>query len=206
MTGGTFASPTNSHNLFANIGRSLIVWPSGAVSANFPLQLTGAHGIVQVAFLLMNATLWAILIYAGGQVVRALRQAPVQAEAKLQAVLLTWTLGALFFCMLTKPQTRFGASLYVFMILFIAYSMFARSWPTYLRLLTILILSIVMLIRGGTFLWGAVANVSEERRDEKALFAALRSIPMAELSLSSMRRRCWLRPAFSQKHGISRST
>ena len=175
VMGGTFASPANAHDLFANIGKGMLVWPSGAVT--FPFQLTGAYGVALLAFLLVNTALWVILLYAGWQVARALRQAPEKPESKLQAVLLIWALGALSFCMLTRPQTRFGASLYVFLLLFLAYFLFARSGPRYLRLLPILLLSFVTLVKGGNFLWTAVANASAERRDEKTLFAGLRSLP-----------------------------
>ena len=177
VMGGTFASPANAHDLFANIGKGVIVWPSGVVPAAVPLQLTSAYGIALLAFLLVNTALWVILFYAGWQVVRALRQAPEKPESKLQAVLLIWTLGALSFCMLTRPQTRFGASLYVFLLLFLAHFLFVRSRPRYLRLLPILLLSFVTLIRGGNFLWTAIANASVERSSEKALFAGLRSLP-----------------------------
>jgi hypothetical protein len=177
VMGGTFASPANAHDLFANIGKGMIVWPSGVVPTASPLRPTGAYGITLLAFLLVNATLWAILFYAGWQVVRALRQAPEKPESKLQAVLLIWVLGALSFCMLTRPQTRFGASLYVFLLLFLAYFLFVRSKPRYLKLLPILLLSFVTLVRGGNFLWTAVANASAERNSEKALFAGLRSLP-----------------------------
>lgn len=177
VMGGTFASPANLHEILTNIGEGLIVWPSGAVPANFPLQLSGAHGMALFALLLMNATLWAILLYAGWQVVRALLRTPQETQSKLQAVLLTWVLGALAFCMLTRPQTRFGAILYAFLLLFLACFLFVRSRPTYLRALPVLILSLVTFIRGGDFLRHAVATVSPEERDEKALLTGLRSLP-----------------------------
>ena len=177
VMGGTFASPANLTDLLANIGKGLIVWPSGAVPADFPLHLTGAHGIALFALLLMNATLWAILFYAGWQVVRELRRAPENTESKRLAVLLTWVLGALAFCMLTRPQTRFGAILYAFLLLFLACFLFARSRPRYLQLAPVLILSLVMVTGAGNFLWHAVASVSAERRDEGALLAGLRSLP-----------------------------
>jgi len=177
VMGGTFASPTNVRDLITNMGKGLIVWPSGAVPASFPLHLAGVYGIASCAFLLMNATLWVILIYASWQVARALWQAPQKSESKLHAALLIWALGALSFCLLTRPQIRFGASLYAFLLLFLAYFLFARSWSKYLRLLPILILSFVTMIRGGNFLWHAVANVPAEKDGEKALFDELLSLP-----------------------------
>jgi hypothetical protein len=177
VMGGTFASPTNSRDLFINIAKGFIVWPSGAVPASFPLQLTGAYGLVTFAFLFMNAALWLILIHAGWQAARALHQAPQETESKLQAVLLTWLLGAMFFCMLSRPQIRFGASLYAFLLLFLARFLFVRARSKYLELLAVLILSFVMAIRAGNFLWHAVGDVSAERLGERALFAALQSLP-----------------------------
>jgi hypothetical protein len=177
VMGGTFASPTSSRDLFINIGKGFIVWPSGAVPANFPLQLTGAYGLATLAFLFMNALLWLILIHAGWQVACALRRAPQKREAKLQAVLLIWLLGAMFLCMLSRPQIRFGASLYAFQLLFFAYYLFTNARPNYLKLLAVLILSFVMVVRAGNFLWHAVSDVSAERLGEKALFTALRSLP-----------------------------
>ena len=177
VMGGTFASPVTIGDLFANIGKGLIVWPSSAVPASFPLQLTGAYGIALLAFLLVNATLWVILAYAGWQVARALRRAPQETQSKLQAVLLIWALGALSFCMLTRPQTRFGASLYVFLLLFLATFLFAHSLPKYLRMLPVLILSCVTAIRAGNFLGSAIANEAVERRGGEALLAGLRSVP-----------------------------
>jgi hypothetical protein len=177
VMGGTFASPANIGELLSNIGKGLIVWPSGAVPPNFPLRLTGAHGVAVLALLLINTVLWAILIYAGWETVRALRREPQKPESKLQAVLLIWVLGALAFCMLTRPQARFGASLYAFLFLFLATFLFAQSRPKYLRLLPILILSFVTLMSGGNFLRHAVAKNSADGRGEKALYAALRSLP-----------------------------
>ncbi len=177
VMGGTFASPADLHELLFNIGKGFLVWPSGAVPANFPMQFTGAHGVVVFVCLLMNAALWAILFYAGWQVVRALLRTPQEPQSKLQAVLLTWVLGALAFCMLTRPQTRFGAILYVFLLLFLACFLFVHSRPKYLRAATIVILSFATLIRGGDFLRYAVASVSPEERAEKALLTGLRALP-----------------------------
>jgi hypothetical protein len=79
--------------------------------------------------------------------------------------------------MLTRPQARFGASLYAFLFLFLAYFLFVRARPKYLRLLPILILSFVTLISAGNVLWHAVATERTEGSGEKALYAALRSLP-----------------------------
>jgi hypothetical protein len=79
--------------------------------------------------------------------------------------------------LLTRPQTRFGASFYALLLLFLAYFLFVRSSSKYLRLPTILILSFVTLIRAENFLWHAVANFSAERSGERALLAGLRSFP-----------------------------
>ena len=177
VMGGTFASPADLRALLVDIGEGLVIWPSGAVPVHFPLQLTGAYGVALLAFLLMNAALWAVLAYAGWQVARALWHAPLKTDSKLEAVLLIWALGALSFCMLTRPQIRFGASLYVFLLLFLAYFLFVRSSPKYLRLLPVLILSFVTLIRGGAFLSHAVADAAAEAQGEKALAAELRGLP-----------------------------
>ena len=177
VMGGTFASPATIGDLVTNIGKGLIVWPSGAMPANFPLQWTGAHGAALLALLLINTALWVVLIYAGWQVARALWQAPQETESQRQVVLLIWVLGALAFCMLTRPQTRFGASLYAFLFLFLACFLFARSGPKYLRQLAISILSFVTVMSAGNFLWRAVAMEQAEGRGEKALYAALRSLP-----------------------------
>jgi hypothetical protein len=177
VIGGTFASPATIGDLFTNIGNGVLVWPSGAVPASFPLPLTGAHGIAIVALLLLNAALWAILVYAGWQAVRALKRMPEQADSKLPAILLIWILGALSFCMLVRPQIRFGASFYAFLLLFLAHFLFTRPWPKVVRLVPILILSFVTLLRAGDFLWHAIATYSAEKSGEKALFAELRSLP-----------------------------
>jgi len=177
VMGGTFASPASIGDVFTNIGRSLLIWPSGAVSAGFPLTFSGIYGIAQLTCLLINTTLWLILIYAGWQVASDLRQTPLKTGVRRQAVLLIWVLGALSFCMLTRPQIRFGASFYPFLLLFLSYFLFARTWSKYLRLIPILIVSFVTLIRGGNFLWHTIANVSAERHGEKALFSSLQSLP-----------------------------
>ncbi len=177
VMGGTFASPANIHDLVSNIGKGLIVWPTGAVSGSFPQQLTGAPNIALPAFHLMNTALWVILAYAGWRVARELWRTPQNTQSKLQAVLLVWAMGALSFCMITRPQTRFGAIFYVFLLLFLACFLFAHSRPGYLRLLPILIMSLVTAARGGDFLWRAVANGAAERNGETALFNGLRSLP-----------------------------
>jgi hypothetical protein len=175
VMGGTFASPTGTRDLLANIGKGLAIWPSSAV-AHFPLQIVGIYGVGVLALLAMNAVLWAILAYAGWQVARALWQAPDKAESKFQAVLLVWTLGALAYCALTRPQVRFGASLDMFLLLFLAYFLCAQSWPRYLKTLPVLILAFVAAIRGVTFL-SDIPKVSAGGSGEKALFAALHSLP-----------------------------
>jgi hypothetical protein len=177
VMGGTFASPTGIGDLLANIGKGLAIWPSSAVPANFALQMNGVYGVGVLALLAMNAFLWAILAYAGWQIARGLRQAPDKAESKLQAVLLIWTLGALAYCMLTRPQVRFGASLDTFLLLFLAYFLFAQSWPRYLKTLPVLILAFVAAIRGVNFLWSDIPKVLAGRSGEQALFAALHSLP-----------------------------
>ena len=177
VMGGTFASPTNIGEILSNIGKGLIVWPTGAISGNFPVHPTGAPNIVLFAFLVMNTALWVTLAFAAWQIVSELRRTPQQAGSKLQAVLLVWTLGALSFCMVTRPQTRFGASFYVFLLLFLACFLFGRNRPKYLRLVPVLIMSLVTLARGGDFLWRALPNEAAERRDETALVTGLRSIP-----------------------------
>jgi len=175
--GGTFASPANAHELLLNIGKGLIVWPSSAVPANFPLQFAGGYGVALLVFLAVNAALWVILAIAAWQALRALCQAPQKKEAKLQAILLIWALGALSFCLLIRPQTRFGASLYVFLLLFLAYFLFANAWPKIWKLIPALILSFVTLIRAGNFLSHAIVNLVPERNGETALYAALRALP-----------------------------
>jgi hypothetical protein len=177
VIGGTFASPATAGDVLANIGKGLLVWPSGAVPASFHLSLTGIHGIALAALLLLNTALWAILIYAGWQAVRALTRKPEQSDSKLQAILLIWVLGALSFCMVTRPQIRFGASFYTFLLLFLAYVLFTQPWPKYVRLLTVLILSFVTALRAGDFLWHAVATYASEKSGEEALFAGLSSQP-----------------------------
>jgi hypothetical protein len=177
VMGGTFASPANIRDVFANIGQGLIVWPTGAVSGRFSPHLTGAPEIARLAFLFMNAALWVILAYAAWQVARELWRTPQKTESKLQAILLVWTMGALSFCMFNRPQTRFGASFYVFLLLFLAYFLFSHSRPKYLKLIPILIVSLVTVVRAGDFLWHAVANGSAERSGAGALLSSLRSLP-----------------------------
>ena len=85
--------------------------------------------------------------------------------------------GGLCFCLLTRPQTRFGASLYAFLLLFLAYFLFANVWPKIWKLVPVAILSFVTLIRAGNFLSHAIANLAPERNGETALYAALRALP-----------------------------
>jgi hypothetical protein len=177
VMGGTFASPTSISDLLANIGKGLAIWPSSAVPTNLPLQMTGIYGVGLLALVAMNAVLWAVLAYAAWQTARALWRTPDNAESKLQAVLLVWVLGALAYCMLTRPQVRFGASLDTFLLLFLGYCLFAQSWPRYLRTLPLLILAVVAGSRGVNFLWLDIPNVLARTGGEKALFAALQSLP-----------------------------
>ena len=177
VMGGTFASPSGTGELLANIGKGLAIWPSSAVPTNFPLQITGIYGVGVLALLAMNAVVWAILAYAAWQIARALWQAPNNAESKLQAVLLVWTLGALAYCTLTRPQVRFGASVDTFLLLFLAYFLFAQSWPRYLKTLPVLILALVAASRGVNFLWNDIPKVLAASSGERALFAALQALP-----------------------------
>jgi hypothetical protein len=177
VMGGTFASPTGPGDLLANIGKGLLIWPSGAVPTNFPLQIKGLYGVGVLALLAVNAALWAVLAYAGWQIARALLQAPGKDEAKLQTVLLVWTLGALAYCALIRPQVRFGASLDAFLLLLLAYVPFTQSWPRYLKTLPVLILAFVAAARGVNFLWIDVPKLLAARSGEKALFIALHALP-----------------------------
>jgi hypothetical protein len=72
---------------------------------------------------------------------------------------------------------RFGASLDMFLLLFLAYFLFAQSWPRYLKTLPFLILAFVAAIRGVNFLWSDIPKVLAARSGEQALFAALHSLP-----------------------------
>jgi hypothetical protein len=177
VMGGTFASPTGIGDILANVGEGFAIWPSSAAPANFLLQMKGVYGVGLLALLTINAVLWAILVYAGVQIARAPWQAPDKAESKLQAVLLVWTLGALAYCMLTRPQVRFGASLDTFLLLFLAYFMYTQSWPKYLKTLPVLILAFVAATRGVNFLWSDIPKVLAGRSGEAALFSALHSLP-----------------------------
>jgi hypothetical protein len=175
VIGGTFASPANIGDLLANIGQGLIVWPTGAVPANFPLSLRGAAGALLPAFLLLNAAMWVILAYASVRTCQALRNG--EGQGRLEAVALVWAAGALCVCLLIRPQVRFGASLYMFLLLFLAGFLFAGCRAGWLRLLAVMILSLVTGIRGGNFLWHGLANVAQDRRTERALFDGLRGLP-----------------------------
>jgi hypothetical protein len=177
VMGGTFASPTGISDLLGNIGTGLAIWPSSAVPANFSLQLEGIYGVGVLALLAMNFVMWAILVYAAWQTARALWRTPDNAGSKLQAVLLVWILGALAYCMLIRPQVRFGASLDAFLLLFLAYFLFAQPWPRYLKTLPVLILAVVASARGVNFLWSDLPKVLTARSGEKALFGALQSLP-----------------------------
>jgi len=177
VIGGTFESPSRIGDILINFSRGLLVWPSGAIPPSFPLRLSGAHGIAMIALLLVNAALWAILIYAGWRAVRARKRTPEDADSKLQAILLIWVFGALSLCLLIRPQFRFGASFYAFLLLFLAHVLFTRPWPKVVRLVPILILSFVTLLRASDFLWHAIATYSAEKSGEEALFAGLRSLP-----------------------------
>jgi len=176
VIGGTFESPSRIGDIPLNLGRGLLVWPSGVIPPGFLLRLTGTHGVAMVALLLVNAALWAILIYAGWRTVRALKRRPERTDSKFQAILLIWMLGALSFCLLIRGETRFGAGFYTFQFLFLAYILFTRPWPKYARLVLILILSFVTLVGAGD-LWHAFATYPAKSSAERALFAKLRSLP-----------------------------
>jgi hypothetical protein len=177
VMGGTFESPASVHDLLINIGKGLIVWPSSAVPASFPLSFAGGYGVALAAFLVMNVALWLILACAAWQVAHALLLTPQKTNAKLQAVLLLWALGALSFCLLTRPQTRLGASVYVFLLLFLAIFLSTNAWPKIWKLVAVAILAFVTLIRAGNFLDHALANLAPERNGERALHAALHALP-----------------------------
>ena len=177
VLGGTFASPANLHDLFANIGRGLIVWPSGAVPPSASLRLAGAQGVVLVALLLVNAALWLVLGWSGWQVARGLLRTPWTLETKRRLILLVWALGALAFCLLIRPQIRFGAGFYALLLLFLAYFLHTCDWRRPLKLVPIAIVSFVTVIDGGDFVRHAVANGAADRSGEKALYAGLRSLP-----------------------------
>jgi hypothetical protein len=115
--------------------------------------------------------------YAGWRVAQALWREPEDARSRQLAVLLLWTLGALSYCLLIKPQARFGASLDAFLLLFLAAFLFARARSLYLRLIPIMILSFVTLVRGGHLLVSDLEREKTERIGDKALFAGLRSLP-----------------------------
>jgi hypothetical protein len=141
------------------------------------MHFTGPYGLALCALLAMNFVLWAFLVYAGWRVARALWCGLENEGVRHRAVFLVWTVGALSYCMLIRPQARFGASFDAFLLLFLGSFLFANPWPRYVRLIPIVILTFVTMARGGYLLWGDLEKEKSERRGDRALFAGLRSLP-----------------------------
>ena len=97
--------------------------------------------------------------------------------SKLQAILLIWVLGALSFCMLIRPQIRFGASFYAF-----SASAFC-SLPVHAALAEIYEtgadpdLVVCDSYSGLAISWHAIGTYSTQNGGEKALFTELKSLP-----------------------------
>jgi hypothetical protein len=98
-------------------------------------------------------------------------------EGKYLAILLTWALGALSFCVLAAPQTRYGAALYAFLPLFFAYFWTANPGTRAGAFITIGILLAVTIWKLASFMLYAGSNATSVAAPEQALYKALASLP-----------------------------
>ena len=182
VIGGTFASPSNTGALLAGIAKGAIVWPSGAVEPSALKQAIAGHFALAksgVTFLLLagNAILWLVLIYFAWRVARTLLRSAWTDEAALLTALLIWMFGALCFCVLAAPQTRYGAGVYAFLLLFLAYAWTAVPRQKAANVIAIIILSSAVIWKSGTFLSHAASETSDVISRERTLYNSLAALP-----------------------------
>jgi hypothetical protein len=163
----------------------LLVWPTGMVPADVALDIENSVPLARHDFLWMgpiaaNFGFWLLLLYAAyvtarGQLVPSMR---ADQSAQLSASFLVWTLGALAFGVLVGPHSRYGASYYPFLYLFLANWFFAPGGriPRWVVAAVLLVLStatafqIQRVLRAGAAWESYVAP-------ERALHDALRALP-----------------------------
>ena len=181
VAGGTFASPASVNDLFAILAKSSMFWPSGALDVESirPLamgHLTLSAEAVALLSLAVNLVLWVSVIYAAVRILGTQSWWGAASEAVYPAILLTWMLGALSFCLLAPPQIRYGACLYTFTLLFWAHTWRERSGRKTVALAAA-ILAGVTIVKYGSFLLNTTSIIRSTIQPERALYAALAALP-----------------------------
>lgn len=169
----------------SSIAVGLLFWPTGVTDAAFIEQFDSSialdrHNIISLGFLVANIALWLFILCAAA--VTARRQFASAAgggkNSNLIAALLIWTLGALSIGVLAAHQTRYGASSYAFLYLFLVTFLFSSEIriPRWIA-------AIVLLVFATGTAWHAQANLRLISRWEytdaptRALHDALRNLP-----------------------------
>ena len=187
LTGGNYAVPSGSWGIATGLIKGFIIWPTGIIPGARMLNLPNENPWALAFYgsmLLCNLCLWIILIYSGWVITsRLLHERNQSHDERFQ--LLTgfyiWTAGATAFCvMLGLSYTRYGASVYVFLLPFLAISLFTdlRFRPSrLLASVTIILLSIACVGNAVKFFTVDFPRNEDGDRLEHALYQALRSLP-----------------------------
>ncbi len=168
-----------------SIATGLVFWPTGVTDAAFIEQLGPSlaldrHSIISLGFLIANIVLWAFIFYAAAVTARQqfARAADRGKNSSLLAALLIWTLGALSIGVLAAHQTRYGASSYAFLYLFLATFLFSSE----VRIPRWVAASVMLVFAAGTA-WHSQANLRLISRwqsiasPSRSLHDALRKLP-----------------------------
>jgi hypothetical protein len=143
--------------------------------------LTTRHSAFSLSFVFLLATanlvLWIILLRFVWRIISAQTFPPQTRAGNNFLILLIWALGALSFCILAPPETRYGTSAYAFLFLLFAYSWTACPGQRVASFAATVILLSITAWKSGKLLLAIAPNAFSIIAPERALYTALSSAP-----------------------------
>ena len=170
---------------FSSSAVGLLVWPTGMTPTDVALHIEnsiplGRHDYLWIGPIVTNFAFWLFLLYAvyvtaRGQIAPSVRRSQ---STQLTASLLVWTLGALAIGVLAAGHSRYGASYYAFLYLFLVNFFFASD----VRVLRWGVVAVMVVLSTATIFQlernlGSGAAWRSSVASERALYNGLHALP-----------------------------
>jgi hypothetical protein len=139
ITGANYSVAPGLWGTIVALVKGLVVWPSGIIPGAggllnlFKGEITLPTKVFYGVVIGLNGLLWAYIAYLGLNIARRLFTGTRFARdadegSRLIVGLFIWTLGALSFCVLLGlSDSRYGASVYVFLLLLLSVTLFGNT-------------------------------------------------------------------------------
>jgi hypothetical protein len=182
LAAGNYSVAPGIWGVATGVLKGIIIWPTGIIPGAGMFGLLDASSLALTFYsgvLFCNVLLWITLLYSGFLIVRRLREQrePHDDRFQILVALFIWAMGALSFCVvLGLGYVRYGASVYSFMLLFLAAMLFSDIIPPSItRLSKVTIFLLIVACIGNAIKFFTVDFVENGR--QRALYDALRSLP-----------------------------